>query len=459
MFAIIDIETTGSQPSANGITEVAVIIHDGEREIERFATLINPERPIPEFITRMTGITNRMVAGAPKFYEVAKKIVELTEGKIFVAHNVSFDYNFIRAAFRDLGFEYNRKTLCTVKLSRKFLPGFKSYSLGNLSRSLGIVIKERHRAMGDTEATAEIFRRIHEVTGKQMLMDLTAPEIKALALPPHLSREKLDQLPEEPGVYYFHDADGSVVYVGKSINIRKRVLQHIKQELKGKHALDFKARMHDITYQTTGTELIALLLESAEIKRIQPTLNQRSRRAFFRYGIFDSTDPDGYIKFKANVIRNNETPLISFPTLNDAKGYLERAVIKYELCQKLCGLQDIKGACFNFQIKQCHGACVHQESAADYNLRAKAAMESFGLGAESFLIIGAGRKMNEKSAVMVQQGNYIGFGYYDDTTDVSNPEHFIIPQKDNREVRQIIRSHMMHTPKDRIKHFDTAILD
>lgn len=459
MFAIVDIETTGSQPSANGITEIAIIIHDGNQELQRFSTLINPERPIPEFITRMTGISNKMVAGAPKFFEVAKTIVELTEGKIFVAHNVSFDYNFIRAAFRDLGFEFNRKTLCTVKLSRKYLPGFKSYSLGNLSRSLGITIKERHRALGDTEATAEIFRRIFDNTGHQTLVELTAPEIKALALPPHLQRDKIDQLPEEPGVYYFHDQDGKVVYVGKSINIRKRVLQHIRQELKGKHAIDFKARMFDITYQLTGTELIALLLESAEIKKLQPVFNQRSRRAFFRYGIFDFTDAEGYLHFKTGSIRGNETPLISFPTLNDAKSYLDRAVHKFELCQKLSGLFDTKGACFNYHIKQCKGACVQQETAAEYNVRAQAAMESFGLGKESFVILGAGRKLNEKSLVMVHQGNYKGFGFFDESSDINQLQTIITPQSDNREVRQIIRSHMMHTPKDRIKYFDTALLD
>lgn len=160
MYAIIDIETTGSSYKNGKITEIAIFLHNGNEITGSFATLIDPEMDIPYFITRLTGITNEMVKGAPRFYEVARKIVELTAGRIFVAHHANFDYMFIREEFKRLGFTYQRKVLCTVKLARKYLPGFKTYSLGKLCENLGIPLENRHRAEGDAHATSKVFEQI-----------------------------------------------------------------------------------------------------------------------------------------------------------------------------------------------------------------------------------------------------------------------------------------------------------
>ncbi len=157
MFAITDIETTGGNYKTGKITEVAIYIFDGEKIVDSLVTLVNPECAIPWYITRITGITDEMVMNAPKFYEIARQIVELTANKIFVAHNVNFDYNFIKQEFKELGYNYNRKKICTVEMSRKYLPGFKSYSLGKICANLGIAINERHRAVGDALATVELF--------------------------------------------------------------------------------------------------------------------------------------------------------------------------------------------------------------------------------------------------------------------------------------------------------------
>ena len=159
-YAIVDIETTGGKATRHRITEIAIVLHDGKKILDQWETLINPECYIPHGITELTGITQEMVQDAPKFYEVAKTIVEKTEKAIFVAHNVRFDYGFLREEFKRLGYTFSRRQLCTVRLSRKAFPGLRSYSLGKLIKHFGIKVNDRHRAMADTLATVELFEKI-----------------------------------------------------------------------------------------------------------------------------------------------------------------------------------------------------------------------------------------------------------------------------------------------------------
>ena len=230
-YAIIDIETTGGSANREKITEIAIIVHDGEKILDTYETLINPERSIPYFITQVTGISDKMVADAPKFYEIAKNIVTLTEGAIFVAHNVRFDYGFIQEEFKRLGFTYMRKQLCTVRLSRQAFPGLRSYALGNLIKHFNIQVKDRHRAMADAAATTLIFEKILALEVNQEKADMMVNQgIKENALPNGISLETLHKLPETCGVYYLHDNDGTVTYVGKSINIQKRLFEHFKDK-------------------------------------------------------------------------------------------------------------------------------------------------------------------------------------------------------------------------------------
>ena len=230
-YAIIDVETTGGRAVRDKITEIAIVLHDGEQVLDSFESLVNPECPIPYGITELTGISNEMVADAPRFYEIAKRVVEMTEGAVFVAHNVRFDYSFVQEEFKRLGFTYTRKQLCTVRLARKAFPGLRSYSLGNLIRTLNLNAGARHRAMGDTLATVDLFERIMRLeNGKSEAGDLINLGIKEALLPGALSLEKIHSLPQECGVYYFHDQYGQVVYVGKSINIQKRVASHFAKK-------------------------------------------------------------------------------------------------------------------------------------------------------------------------------------------------------------------------------------
>ena len=225
MYAIIDIETTGGHHLKSKITEIAIVLHNGSQVVEKYSTLINPETPIPPFITKITGINDEMVKDAPKFQEVAKKIIELTDKCVFVAHNVSFDYSFVKESFRNLGYNFNRKTLCTVRLSRKLIPNEPSYSLGKLCHSLGITIKDRHRAMGDAEATAILFTKLIALDDK-INDDFILQEVKQKTLPTKISQKQMDALPQAVGVYYFYEENDKVIYVGKSKNIKKRVETH-----------------------------------------------------------------------------------------------------------------------------------------------------------------------------------------------------------------------------------------
>ena len=433
MYAIIDIETTGLSPVNERITEIAIFIHNGQQIVNEYSTLINPERNISANITRITGITNEMVQDAPKFWEVAKEIVILTEGKYFVAHNATFDYNFIRNEFKSLGYDFKRDRLCTVKLSRKIIPNHKSYSLGKLCSDLGIVINGRHRAAGDALATVKLFEHL-------LATDSTLGQLNSSKFY-HIDASIIKNLPEEPGVYYFHDHNGDVVYIGKSKNIKTRVFSHFSNE-KSERALKMMDEVHNISHELTGSELIALLLESDEIKTQKPKYNRRQRRAASHYGIFTYINDSGYICFKTKGIKK-DNPVASFNSAKEARDRLYVLSEKFELCQKLCNLYEASGACFYYQIDHCKGACIHEESPNDYNQRAQAMLDELNYDWQNFFIIDIGRNDDEKSVVKIENGRYIGFGYINTESignDLENLSDVIKVYPDNRDVQQIIRT-------------------
>lgn len=415
IYAIIDIETTGGSAARSRITEIAIVLHDGTKVIDSYETLINPETPIPFNITRITGITQEMVENAPKFYEVARTIVEMTEGAVFVAHNVRFDYSFIVEEFRRLGFTYTRKQLCTVRLSRKAFPGLRSYSLENLIKHFGIKVNARHRAMADTRATVEVFEKILGLKkSNEDVIEMVNLGMKEALLPKNLNLEKIHALPESCGIYYFHDVFGEVVYVGKSINIKKRVAQHFSK--KSEKASKLQQHVHDISYEITGSELVALLHESYEIKRIRPFINRAQRMREFPVVIYSYEDEDGYICLdieKPTAKRRAVLNVLSeFPTVQRAKSRIANAIRKYALCPILCGMQNSAGPCFDYHLKKCHGGCAGFESPEDYNLRANQAIERIStIFDEDFFLIDKGRTEDENTIVLVENGEYMGFGY------------------------------------------------
>ena len=437
MYAIIDVETTGTAAKYGKLTDIAIIIFDGTTVKETFDTLINPECNIPYNITRLTGITNEMVADAPKFYEVAKKIIELTAGRIFVAHNAMFDYSFVKEEFKRLGYDFKRKTICTVKLGRKLLPGHRSYSLGNICADLEIQITDRHRALGDALATTKLFEiliRQNNLLESSLFVEQTYP----------LSKERMAAIPAKTGVYYFYDANGTIIYIGKSKDIHQRIITHFSN-FQTKKAIEMRSRISDISWEETGSELVALLLESSEIKKHKPLYNRSQRRSASNFGLFLSEDSSGYLHLRINKIEGDEIPLTTFHFQQEGLDYLHKLVQKYALCKKLCHLDNNTGECFNTQLHECHGACKGLESAESYNSRVNKSVYPLKFRSQNFFVIDQGRTMDEKAVIKILNGCFIGFGYISNDYTVQNLEslHDCIHRcKDNRDTRTIIKGYV-----------------
>ncbi|MEM7041081.1 MAG: exonuclease domain-containing protein, partial [Bacteroidota bacterium] len=287
MFAIIDLETTGGSAVRDKITEVAIVLHDGKRKVREFSTLVNPECPIPNYITDITGIDDAMVANAPKFYEIAREIVELTQNCVFVAHNVNFDYGFLREEFRRLAYEYNRETLCTVRTSRKLIPGLRSYSLGKLCATLGITIEARHRAMGDAAATVILFEKLLAIDPNLGGKHRQKARDPWLGIPPSVDRESLRNLPEGAGLYFFHDEHGEILHADTSSNIRRTVLKQLRAlNQKRKKSQTFSASaITEVTCELTGSELLARLQLPGALKQHAAENLIRGGRRRYKAGV------------------------------------------------------------------------------------------------------------------------------------------------------------------------------
>ena len=389
MFAIVDIETTGGNFKFEKITDISIFLHDGVKIQDHFCTLINPEKDIPAYISNLTGITNDMVSEAPFFYEVAKKIIEMTKDCVFVAHNVSFDYQFIREEYRRLGYDFQRERLCTLRLSRKFIPGMSSYSLGNLCNQLNIQIHGRHRADGDAQATVQLFEQlIHRgcFDGNDPKQSIKSNGIRSQ------ENALLDKLPHQTGVYQLLNEKQQILYIGKGKDIQNRVRDHFKKS-SSKRTTELIAEVSDIGYDITGSELVALLLESHLIKLYQPLYNRAQRRTIEQYGVYSYLDSLGYKRFWiAKNSNSSAEPLISFETILYAKDFMVRQIEKYQLCQKLCGIYESKGPCFHYQVNICLGACIGQESPEIYNYRAEMFCQSLTAGSPDCWIMDQGQR-------------------------------------------------------------------
>lgn len=449
MYSILDIETTGLSPKSEKITEIAIFVHDGEKVVDEFSTLINPEVDIPYRIVQLTGINNKMVKDAPKFYEVARRIVEMTEGTTIVGHNVSFDYNFIRKEFREFGYDYQRKKICTARLSRKLLPGRRSYALGKLCGELGIENLHRHRAFGDAGATVKLFEILLRV-------EKNIQDISMKSLNTNLDPDIVRKLPREAGVYYFYDDAGDLIYVGKSKNIHDRVLSHLSNN-SSKRAIEMRNRIAEIGYERTGNELVALLLESNEIKERTPHYNRAQRRKSYLWGLYLTEDENGYMRLTIEQNKSEKLPLTTFNSALSAKSHLFMLTEAFTLCQKLCGLFDTKGACFHYNLKQCNGACIGKEAPAEYNTRVLQATEPYRFDRKNFLLVDKGRSDGEKSVVGMENGKYLGFGYIDfelnGELNLEDLRGCIKKYPDNRDVQQIIRGYVKRNKSVRIVDF------
>jgi DNA polymerase-3 subunit epsilon len=442
MYCILDIETTGGQFNEEGITEIAIYKYDGHEVVDQFISLVNPEKEIQPFVVKLTGINNAMLRSAPKFYEVAKRIIEITQDCIVVAHNSSFDYRILSTEFTRLGYNFVRPTLCTVELSKKLIPGMESYSLGKLVRALGIPVTDRHRASGDALATVKLFKLLlSKDTEKEILISSIKAEIKSGLTPKLL--DIVESLPYKTGIYYIHNEKGDLVYIGKSKNIKKRVNQHFTG--KTNKCKKIQLEVFAVTYEETGSELIALLKESEEIKINKPIYNRAQRKSFFQYALYEVLDDNGYLNLRLQKADGRKKEITAFTTLQEGKNALFRITEKYNLCQKLNGLYETQNGCFQHKIKECNGACLGKESPDEYNQRVEDFINEMTFENNNMIIIDRGRKVDERSAVLIENGIYKGYCFYDLNYQITNVEvlkNIIIPMQNNRDTRTIIQSYL-----------------
>ncbi|MBC6109411.1 exonuclease domain-containing protein [Pedobacter fastidiosus] len=428
LYAIVDIETTGGHASANGITEVAINIHDGNQIVETYTTLINPKTQIPVYITALTGIDDAMLADAPTFEEVALQIYQLLNDKVFVAHNVNFDYSFLKHHLSHAGYDLQCSKLCTVRLSRKLMPGKISYSLGKLCSALKIPIQNRHRAGGDADATSILFNMLLEADQEGVIAEMLKKTSKEQVLPPHLDKKVILKLPNQPGVYYFKDNKGKIVYVGKAKDLKKRVTSHFTGNKPNRQRQDFLRTIYNVDYVVCGTELMALILEANEIKRLWPENNRAMKRYEHKYDLYIFEDQNGYLRLAIDKHKKNNKSLQSFNSLLEGYNFLNQLVDKYQLCAKLCYLQKTATKCTAHENGQCFGACSGIETVAIYNKRLNNALLEIQNMQPSFALVDEGRKEEEFSCLVVEQGKFYGMGYFTDKNYLSDG---LAPIKEN----------------------------
>lgn len=410
--------------------------------MDQFISLVNPEIPIQPFVVKLTGINNAMLRSAPKFFEIAKRIIEITEGCIIVAHNASFDYRILRTEFRRLGFHFQKPTLCTVELSKKLIPDQPSYSLGKLVRGLGIPVADRHRASGDAMATVKLFKMIlAKDIEKTIVKTFVKTEIKSGMLPKLL--DIIEAIPSKTGIYYIHNEKGDLIYIGKSKNVKKRVNQHFTGT--SSKSKKIQHEVYAVTFEETGSELIALLKESEEIKINKPIYNRSQRKTIFPWALYAEKDDKGYLALKLLKADGRKKEITSFTTVQEGKNALFKITEKYQLCQKINGLYDTKKSCFQYDIKQCLGACIQKENTEEYNKRVTDFIENHQFNNQNMVIIDKGRNLNERSAVLLENGIYKGYCFYDLNYQINNIEilkNIIIPMQSNRDTRNIIQSYI-----------------
>lgn len=430
VFSIVDIETTGGS-HGNRITEIAAVKTDGKSILESYETLINPHIFIPKSITLLTGITNKMVSDAPDFEEVSRDFMNFLDGSIFVAHNVSFDYSIIKNHFEDLSIPFNSKKLCTVRLSRSILPNHPSYSLGKLCRELGIKNHKRHRAMGDAQATTELFHLLFKKDYDFIVHSLNQLSRESI-LPPNLPKSEFESMPNSVGVYYLLGEKMEILYVGKAKDMKKRIVTHFTETTRKKSEL--LRKIHHVSYVETGNELIALLLESDEIKKHYPPYNKLQKQKSNDYCICHYEGQDGIVRVDIFLKKYERNTVKRFNSMTMAKDYLYMLVEKNKLCPKYTGLERTKERCYlGTNCELCSGNI----SVEEYNHQVMKSWESKGLNK---WIIGPGRTIEEKGVVALKDGEYYGFGFV--TTDQQiNEEDLnscIVRYKTNSDIRRII---------------------
>ena len=397
MYAILDIEGTGGKYNEEGITEIAIYQFDGDTVTDKFSSLVNPERKIDPYVTKLTGINNKMLSRAPKFYELAKRIIEITEDCVIVAHNTDFDLRILQLEFDRLGYEYNRTTLCTVELSQKLLPDQESYSLGKLVRSLGIPITDRHRATGDATATLKLFQLLlNKDTDQSIIQDTLKKKVRK-RLPKNL-KELLDTVPSVTGTYSFYDKNQELIFLGKGKNVKSQVNRHFTKPTRLNKLL--LKNVVDITTENTGNNLIAAIKENEIIKRLQPKYNKRRKKIFSHELVVDEGE-DGYLYCKIQKHTGKGNYDLTFSGRRSGMNFLEKIFTKVHLDLHYSNHEDFKNsqAPVNYMLPAEHNDLIAQQ------------LQAVSLKNKTGIIKTHGREPAERAILWVQQGDLKGYGY------------------------------------------------
>ncbi|MDG2387593.1 MAG: exonuclease domain-containing protein [Flavobacteriaceae bacterium] len=439
MYAILDIETTGGKYDEEGITEIAIYRHDGETITDQFSSLVNPQIEIQPFVQKLTGISGKMLQNAPKFYEIAKRVVQITEDCVIVAHNAAFDYRILQTEFRRLGFTFERKSLCTVSLSQLLLPDQPAYSLGKLVRNLGIPFSDQHRAQGDAKVTVKLFELLLEKDLHKNILKAHISSEHPNKVPPKFL-EVIDGLPSEMGVYYIHNSKNEIIYIGKSNNIKKRILNHLTG--KSKKARVIQNEIHKATFALTGGELVSLLKEQNEIKTNAPKLNKAMKYRIFPMGI-RLDDSVEYPELIVEQIKKEHTYFSVYKNSKSAKSAIFNWTENYGICLKKTSLSNKTGTCFLHEVNKCDGACTGKETPDSYRKKIKLLLADFEYPFSDFIITSKGRKLGESSFIYIKGNVFLGYGYYELNHQIKNDKQImsrLISMEDNPDVQKLIRS-------------------
>jgi DNA polymerase-3 subunit epsilon len=377
-LAIVDLETTGGSPAWDRVTEIAVMEIDGFEVSSEWSTLVNPETTIPAAIQVLTGITNDMVAGAPRFAALAEELFERLGGRVFVAHNARFDYGFLRHEFERTGRKFLAKTLCTVRLSRRLYPEHPRHNLDSLIERHGIDCRARHRALGDADALWQFLRVAAAEHGPEILAVAARQVAKRATLPAHIERSMVDAVPEAPGAYLFYGEGAAPLYVGKSVNMRQRVLSHFSADLRSEKEMHLAREVRRIEWQRTAGELGALLREARLVKELEPSYNRQLRRPDGLCGfVFDGT--------RLRLAMTGEIDAETLPFLHGlfrsrraALQALRELADEEHFCLQTLGFDTARqGACFRHQLGRCAGVCAGIENVHLHHARFGAALKRY----------------------------------------------------------------------------------
>lgn len=438
MYAILDVEATGGKVGEESIIEIAIYKYDGKEIVDQFISLVNPEKKIDQYVQKLTHISDKMVLSAPKFHEIAKRIVEITDDCILVGHNVMFDYRMLKQEFDRLGYNYEKEWIDTFEYSEKLIPGLPSYSLGKLCQSLGIVVTDRHRASGDARATITLFKMLIDKDSQKIIIKKTGLKQPKKA---HSKYQKLlDNLPNSIGVFYLYNSRKELIYISRSNNIARSVNQIFTSKTLKSNKL--KRYTRSVKFEETGSGFLAAIKENNEILNNQPMYNARLiENKAYPFGLYYLESKRGYSRLEVGKIRKVQ-PVLKFKTKERAKDVLGKIIKDYNLCQQVNAGIKSDESCFQYKVNKCNGACIKEEPREVYNKRIENFIKTTEYPSTTFLIIDKGRKGIEKSFYLIENDEFKGYGYYEFHHQIKSLDkihNILIPILETEEIKNMLK--------------------